>query len=488
MNKQTTVAWVGETAISLTDQEFHISNIDARDTANVAAELFVFEPACFAEFEECLQQARTTAAPILFMVESREQLEQMLEHMLPKDDVCLSSARARELLNRLRLLRHRKGLAVDALTGLSQRQVLREQLEMAVNTASVADPVTLFLINVDSFKWINDSYGHASGDTILCNIAAILNSIISSNEVLARIGGDVFAILTRLPREHIGIYSKAISDAITQASFQIDESITVSIGVATTDSGKLTAEMLIKNADAACYEAKARGRAQSVIFDDMLDNAPDAGRDIALKQLENFTRIMSERVASKINQQSRKLVNALQQEIDLDGLTRLYNRRYFDRRLVREFAVALRQNRPLTVALVDIDHFHDVNMDYGWPTGDRVLQEVSSLLKSSIRAVDWVARYGGEEFCIIMTETALADGITVLERLRESIREHIFTTTTNKPIQVTVSMGADQVIASDAEFMDPVERASEWLRKAKNTGRNRLCYAEVTPVPEDAPA
>jgi two-component system cell cycle response regulator len=157
-----------------------------------------------------------------------------------------------------------------------------------------------------------------------------------------------------------------------------------------------------------------------------------------------------------------------------DGLTRLYNHRYFQDELARAFEESMRYDRPLSLAIVDIDFFKKVNDTYGHAVGDEVLKCVSNVFKESVRATDLVARYGGEEFAVMMPETELDDAITFAEKIR-SIVESTVADTQAGPLQVTVSIGVSAAPRTKARSAkELVIHADKALYRAKKNGRNRI--------------
>lgn len=160
----------------------------------------------------------------------------------------------------------------------------------------------------------------------------------------------------------------------------------------------------------------------------------------------------------------------------VDGLTQLYNHEYFQNMLQREFAQARRHNRPLSLILVDIDHFKRFNDTWGHPVGDRVLKEVANSLKESCRESDTVARYGGEELAVILPEANLATAAEVAERVRLAIEQ---TSVEHEGVQlhVTVSAGVATLSESVAEHGQLIKLADEALYRAKAEGRNRVALA-----------
>jgi diguanylate cyclase (GGDEF)-like protein len=157
-----------------------------------------------------------------------------------------------------------------------------------------------------------------------------------------------------------------------------------------------------------------------------------------------------------------------------DGLTKLNNHRHFQDELVRTFEESQRYQRPLSLAMIDIDFFKKVNDTYGHPVGDEVLRAVSALYKESVRSTDLVARYGGEEFAVMMPETELNDGITFAEQIRSMIEATPIDTQAG-PLRVTVSIGVAGVPGSRIhDPKDLIIAADMALYRAKKGGRNQV--------------
>jgi two-component system cell cycle response regulator len=157
-----------------------------------------------------------------------------------------------------------------------------------------------------------------------------------------------------------------------------------------------------------------------------------------------------------------------------DGLTKIYNHRYFQEQLNREFARSERTAKPLSLVLLDIDHFKRFNDTYGHQQGDVVLKELARVLQGSIRACDVLARYGGEEFAVIMPETERTVCGKVAERLRAAVEAHRVPGQ-NEPLQVTVSMGVGSMPSEDISTAAAlVAAADKALYRAKENGRNRV--------------
>jgi diguanylate cyclase (GGDEF)-like protein len=161
-----------------------------------------------------------------------------------------------------------------------------------------------------------------------------------------------------------------------------------------------------------------------------------------------------------------------------DGLTEVYNHRAFQERLAQEIARANRYSHPLSVLMIDVDHFKVYNDTYGHPRGDLVLQDLARLLREISRASDTVARYGGEEFAIILPETDSVSAQKFGERLREQVERYPCPGKERMPGgTLTVSIGvATHVSPGSKEVL--LQVADMALYTAKREGRNRVCVAK----------
>lgn len=158
----------------------------------------------------------------------------------------------------------------------------------------------------------------------------------------------------------------------------------------------------------------------------------------------------------------------LEHGIDHDGLTDLYNRRFFEAFLKNHINRSERYSTVFSLILLDIDHFKIINDTHGHDVGDLVLMELSDLVKANIRKADIVARVGGEEFAIVATETSIEEACVLAEKTRVLIEGHAF----KRVGSVTVSLGIAQYIVGD-EPKALYKRADMALYKAKMGGRNR---------------
>jgi diguanylate cyclase (GGDEF)-like protein len=157
----------------------------------------------------------------------------------------------------------------------------------------------------------------------------------------------------------------------------------------------------------------------------------------------------------------------------VDGLTQIFNKRYFIETLERELSRARRYDRPLALVMFDIDHFKQCNDTFGHRAGDFVLREVADVVRERARKVDVLARYGGEEFAMILPEIDIRGATAFAEKIRSMIGESKFMFE-GRHIPVTISIGVAELTPDVATYDDLIKRADARLYKAKQTGRNRV--------------
>lgn len=156
-----------------------------------------------------------------------------------------------------------------------------------------------------------------------------------------------------------------------------------------------------------------------------------------------------------------------------DGLTALYNRKSFDDRLESEFSRCKRYGHSLSLVMIDIDHFKQVNDTYGHLAGDAVLTNLSKLFGKFFRSVDFIARYGGEEFAIILPETPLNGAVLTTERIRMAIAQNEVYVNQHT-IRVTISAGVAEYKPETPSPIALIGESDKKLYEAKNNGRNRV--------------
>jgi two-component system, cell cycle response regulator len=155
----------------------------------------------------------------------------------------------------------------------------------------------------------------------------------------------------------------------------------------------------------------------------------------------------------------------------VDGLTQIFNKRYFMEQLEREIARSSRYRRDMSLVMFDIDHFKKINDTFGHLAGDHVLKQKSSTIKSKIRREDIFARYGGEEFAIILPEIDGYNAHQFADKIRKVVESTVYTFEDTK-IPVTISMGVATLDAETADSAALIKRADERLYEAKRAGRN----------------
>lgn len=160
-----------------------------------------------------------------------------------------------------------------------------------------------------------------------------------------------------------------------------------------------------------------------------------------------------------------------------DSLTGLHNRRSFEELARREFARAARNGSPLTLLLIDIDHFKQVNDTHGHDVGDKVLQSVAKLAKRELREHDVLARFGGEEFIALLPSLKQDDAYLVAERLRACLAQCRIAVNDSTDITITISIGLSGHRQEAGDLGMMIKAADKALYQAKEEGRNRVCVA-----------
>ena len=176
----------------------------------------------------------------------------------------------------------------------------------------------------------------------------------------------------------------------------------------------------------------------------------------------------------------RVVLDSARREAMTDGLTGIANRRGFDLALAAAAETAVQTGMPMTLLMVDIDHFKRFNDTHGHLVGDHVLKLVAKVLTEGVKGRDTVARYGGEEFSVILPHTGLANAVTLAEQLRASVgsRQIINRTRNANYGSVTLSVGAAEYRPGE-DLLALMRRADEALYTAKRGGRNRVCAEDT---------
>jgi len=171
----------------------------------------------------------------------------------------------------------------------------------------------------------------------------------------------------------------------------------------------------------------------------------------------------------------KEALQELERLSQVDVLTGLANRRYFMVLAEQELARATRYRDPLSVFMMDIDHFKVVNDTYGHQTGDLVLKQLGSLCREALREIDRVGRIGGEEFAVILPHTDGARALEVAERLRQIVADTAVALEHGLPLHITLSIGVTTLAGSGTNLDTLLGQADSALYEAKRSGRNRVC-------------
>ena len=176
------------------------------------------------------------------------------------------------------------------------------------------------------------------------------------------------------------------------------------------------------------------------------------------------------------NEYLKERLEVLLNTANVDSLTKLYNHRSFYEILIKEISKAHRFQYPLSVLMIDIDHFKDFNDKYGHLIGDRVLYVIAEIIRNTIRAYDIAFRYGGEEIAVICPYTNRRQGLCAAERIRKNVENYVFDANGGiEKAKLTISIGVSSYPENSVLHGELVKKADEALYLAKEEGRNRVC-------------
>lgn len=196
----------------------------------------------------------------------------------------------------------------------------------------------------------------------------------------------------------------------------------------------------------------------------------EAFNDYDLRQLSILANILSLTINNSV------LLKQIETLVITDGLTGLYTKTYFIERLEEEFERAKMNDFPMSIAIIDIDYFKQVNDTYGHLAGDNFLKQLANILKKRFRGIDILARYGGEEFVVLMLHTTSDESFAILEEIRKGVEDKNFVIPidfyTSKKIKKTISIGLT-TLSDEKDIYEFIKRADDALYEAKNTGRNK---------------
>jgi diguanylate cyclase (GGDEF)-like protein len=226
---------------------------------------------------------------------------------------------------------------------------------------------------------------------------------------------------------------------------------------------------------AVCRELKSRAETMSipVIFLAGSSDTEEKLRGLAMGAVDYLekpfdTAELKARVSSALK--TKYLLDLLSTKAQIDVLSGLWNRSYFENRLSAEMSLARRTTAPLSILLVDVDHFARINSAHGHLAGDEAVRLIGHLFADTVRAEDVVCRHGGEKFGIILPNTAAERGVVVAERIRQRLNA-----TAMEICEATVTVSASfGVAAATLDVETTTRQADEALIRAKRNGRNRI--------------
>lgn len=190
--------------------------------------------------------------------------------------------------------------------------------------------------------------------------------------------------------------------------------------------------------------------------------------------VEHICLILYDVTDTAINKMAQQDANTQLQNLSrIDHLSDLYNRGYWELRLIQEFKRFARYNQPCCLIMLDIDHFKKINDIYGHTVGDDVIRQIGHTLKEEMRDLDIAGRYGGEEFGIILTHTNIEEATVLAERIRSKLGKVIVYSDGNE-VSFTVSLGVSQLTTQLTDHRAWIEKADDALYKAKESGRNQV--------------
>lgn len=225
---------------------------------------------------------------------------------------------------------------------------------------------------------------------------------------------------------------------------------------------------VIKQSMKPLYDASSKIASMSA-SKELLKPLPVQRKDEIGQLITCFNMLVEER---------NQLEIALEKKANIDFLTGVHSRGYFMEQAETELARAKRYDAHLSVFMLDIDHFKQINDSHGHKSGDAVLRKMAEVCQKTLRAVDIIGRVGGEEFAIMLPETDRVEAIEVAERLRSAIAEAKVPVESGLPLRFTVSIGVASIFTKEDNVDVLLNHADKALYEAKNSGRNRVCVAE----------
>ena len=357
----------------------------------------------------------------------------------------------------------------DALTGLLNRRAL-EDAARELFKDEVADPAFVAIFDVDRLKQFNDAHGHQVGDEVLRRVAERLSATVGTAGIVARTGGDEFAVL--LPGIDRGTARRLLEAACRAIHAPIegtDFRLSATCGVALSTMARHWPGLLHR-ADSALYEGK-RTKPGGVSF----FRGDEPGWD-RRRQIERDALTAAEQAVVDL----RSDVLRLEQQTRHDQRTGLLNAAAFEQDLPSLHAVAEQEGTTYAIVLCDIDFFHNYNQRYLYQPANVTLRRVADAINGACRPGDLVYRYGGEEMVITLRDTPITEACEVGERVRAAVAALALPhDSRSDPQIVTISVGVAAACKAGATAPGVVDAANRALIVAKRAGRNRVeCAAD----------
>jgi diguanylate cyclase (GGDEF)-like protein len=293
---------------------------------------------------------------------------------------------------------------------------------------------------------------------------ASVEQLLESCDVKTLAPGDVLLTMGQTNRYMYMILSGRLSVHLEDTSTE---------PVAMLEAGETVGELSVMDATPASAFVVAASASRLLVVDEThFWNLVNASHDFAINLL--LSRGRPRRAANTPRWGHIKLQREYKRNAMIDGLTGLYNRRWIDEAMPRFVARYARSGHPLSVLMIDVDHFKQFNTTYGHAIGDKVLMVVARALRENLRPTDLVARYGGEEFLVILPDTNVEAGRHAAERVRTAVAAEQLP---DVDTHITISLGG--ACLQPRETMSALlARADDALYASKDAGRDRVTYAE----------
>jgi diguanylate cyclase len=355
----------------------------------------------------------------------------------------------------------------DPLTLVANRRALDDELARCVDQfVQRGTSTTLMLLDVDHFKRFNDTHGHQAGDDALKSVARVIRQVVGDVGLVARYGGEEFAVVfAGLNIAAATPYCERARQAVAVANLRAggqDLRVTASAGLAELLTSETAVETLGR-ADEALYASKKAGRNCGHLHD---------GRNCRLiRYLEQQQTVAAafsadNRIGDEWLYETEVTTEALYQEPIPNVASRPA---YFDH-LIRRLGQWRRGGTPLAVVLIQVDAYPRIASDYGATAADAVLRITAQLINASMRDMDQLTRLSEDTFALLLPGAMLADGVTIVERLRQAV-ERCRLPRRAGANWFTISAGAVQASEGD-DLRHILERAREALTSAVKQGRN----------------